>query len=157
MRRRARPFPFPTRIVPAHCSRKSSFNYRVVASPSRRRGPFVSRTNSIAWMPPSLIFVCQFSMGEVRRTKGAIKLHLLLDHDGCLPCFGILTDGKTHEIRMTRTLQWPLGSIVVRDRDYLTIVFWTIWRIAESSSSHGIRIRPPSGCRPMSPPLRPIN
>jgi hypothetical protein len=40
-----------------------------------------------------------FDWAKFRRTKGAIKLHLLLDHDGYLPCYGVLTDGKTPEIR----------------------------------------------------------
>jgi hypothetical protein len=33
-----------------------------------------------------------FDWAKFRRTKGAIKLHLLLDHDGYLPCFAIITE-----------------------------------------------------------------
>src|SRR5580704_12367368 len=29
-------------------------------------------------------------------TKGAVKLHLLLDHDGYLPSFAVITEGKKH-------------------------------------------------------------
>jgi hypothetical protein len=54
-----------------------------------------------------------FDWAKFRRTKGAIKLHLLLDRDGCLPCYGVITGGKTYEIRVARTLEWPPGSIVV--------------------------------------------
>ncbi len=36
-----------------------------------------------------------FNWAKFRRTKGAIKLHLLLDHDGYLPSFAVVTDGKT--------------------------------------------------------------
>jgi len=64
-----------------------------------------------------------FDWAKFRRTKGAIKLHLLLDHDGCLSCNGVLTDGKTHEIRVARTPQWPPGSIVVMDRGYVDYRF----------------------------------
>jgi hypothetical protein len=64
-----------------------------------------------------------FDWAKFRRTKGAIKLHLLLDHDGCLPCYGVITDGKTHEIRVARTLEWPPGSIVVMDRGYVDYRF----------------------------------
>jgi IS4 transposase len=35
----------------------------------------------------------------------------------------VLTDGKTHEIRVARTLEWPPGSIVVMDRGYLDYRF----------------------------------
>ena len=64
-----------------------------------------------------------FDWAKFRRAKGAIKLHLLLDHDGCLPCFGVITEGKTHEIRVARTLDWPKGSIVAIDRGYMDYAF----------------------------------
>jgi len=44
------------------------------------------------------------AMRTPRRTKGAVKLHLLLDHDGYLPSFAVLTEGKTHEIHVARQL-----------------------------------------------------
>ena len=36
-----------------------------------------------------------FPWADFRQTKGAVKLHLLLDHDGYLPDFAVITDGKT--------------------------------------------------------------
>ena len=48
-----------------------------------------------------------------------MKLHLLLDHDGYLPSFAVLTDGKTHEIRVARQLRFDPGTIVVYDRGSL--------------------------------------
>jgi hypothetical protein len=38
--------------------------------------------------------VSMFDWAKYRRTKGAIKLHLLLDHDGYLPSFAVVTEGK---------------------------------------------------------------
>jgi uncharacterized protein DUF4372 len=38
--------------------------------------------------------VSMFDWAKFRRTKGAIKLHLLLDHDGYLPSFAVVTEGK---------------------------------------------------------------
>jgi hypothetical protein len=35
-----------------------------------------------------------------RRTKGAIKLHLLLDRDVYLPSFTVVSEGKTSEIKV---------------------------------------------------------
>ena len=35
-----------------------------------------------------------FDWARFRRTKGAVKLHLVLDHDGYLPWFAVITDGK---------------------------------------------------------------
>src|SRR5581483_8842881 len=38
-----------------------------------------------------------FDWAQFRTTKGAVKLHLLLDHDGYLPCYAVVTEGKVHE------------------------------------------------------------
>jgi hypothetical protein len=51
-----------------------------------------------------------------RRTKGAVKLHLLLDHRGFLPSFARVTEGRVHESRLARSLRFELGTIVVFDR-----------------------------------------
>jgi hypothetical protein len=59
-----------------------------------------------------------FDWAKFRRTKGAIKLHLLLDHDGYLPSFAVVTEGKTSEIRVARTLRFDPGTILAIDRGY---------------------------------------
>jgi hypothetical protein len=81
--------------------------------------------NKLYSLDATVIDLClsAFDWAKFRRTKGAIKLHLLLDHDGCLPCYGVLSDGKTHEIRVARTLEWPPGSILVMDRGYVDYRF----------------------------------
>jgi len=53
--------------------------------------------------------VSMFDRAKFRRTKGAIKLHLLLDHDGYLPAFAVVTEGKISEIRVARTLRFAPG------------------------------------------------
>ena len=81
--------------------------------------------NKLYSLDATVIDLClsAFDWAKFRRTKGAIKLHLLLDHDGCLPCYGVITEGKTQEIRVARTLEWPPGSIVVMDRGYVDYGF----------------------------------
>jgi len=59
-----------------------------------------------------------FDWAKFCRTKGAVKLHLKLDHDGCLPCFAVLTEGKTADITVARSWKFEPGSIVVFDRGY---------------------------------------
>jgi hypothetical protein len=59
------------------------------------------------------------SGAKYKRTKGAIKLHLLLDHDGYLPSFAVVTEGKTSEIRVARTLRFDPGTILAIDRGYI--------------------------------------
>ena len=59
-----------------------------------------------------------FPWADFRTTKGAIKLHVGLNHRGYLPEFVAVTDGKTSDIEMGRTLAFPKGSIVAIDRGY---------------------------------------
>ena len=59
-----------------------------------------------------------FDWAKFRTTKGAVKLHLLLDHDGYLPCYAVVTDGKVHEIQVARKLQLQPGTMLVFDRGY---------------------------------------
>jgi hypothetical protein len=59
-----------------------------------------------------------FDWAKFRRTKGAIKLHLLLDHDGYLPSFAVVTEGKTSEIKVARTLRFEPGTILAIDGGY---------------------------------------
>ena len=63
--------------------------------------------------------VSMFDLAKFRQTKGAIKLHLLLDHDGYLPSFGVVTEGKTSEIKVARTLRFDPGTILAIDRGYV--------------------------------------
>jgi hypothetical protein len=63
--------------------------------------------------------VSLFDWAKFRRTKGAIKLHLLLDHDGYLPSFAVVTEGKKSELKVARTLDFEPGTILVIDRGYI--------------------------------------
>jgi len=62
--------------------------------------------------------VSMFDWAKYRRTKGAIKLHLLLDHDGYLPSFAVVSEGKRSEIKVARTLRFEPGTILAVDRGY---------------------------------------
>ena len=59
-----------------------------------------------------------FPWAEFRSRKGAIKLHVGLNHAGYLPEFVTVTDGKTHDITAGREMNFPKGSIVVVDKAY---------------------------------------
>jgi hypothetical protein len=76
--------------------------------------------NKLASLDASIIdlSVSMFDWAKFRRTKGAIKLHLLLDHDGYLPSFAVVTEGKTNEIKVARTLRFEPGTILAIDRGY---------------------------------------
>ena len=68
----------------------------------------------------TLIELCAsvFDWAQFWRTKGAVKLHLLLDHPGLLPSFALITEGRVHESRVARSLRFEPGTIVVFDRGF---------------------------------------
>jgi hypothetical protein len=68
-----------------------------------------------------------FPWADFRQTKGAVKLHLLLDHDGYLPDFAIITTGKTTDVATARHFTLPAGSIVAVDRAYCDFELFSQW------------------------------
>ena len=68
-----------------------------------------------------------FPWADFRQTKGAIKLHLLLDHDGYLPDFAVITDGKTADSTAAHNFTLPAGSIVAVDRGYYDFDLFAQW------------------------------
>jgi hypothetical protein len=71
--------------------------------------------NKLLTLDATLIELCAsvFDWAQYRRTKGAVKLHLLLDHQGLLPSFALITEG-----RVARSLRFEPGTIVVFARGY---------------------------------------
>ena len=65
-----------------------------------------------------------FDWAKFRRTKGAVKLHLVLDHDGYLPSFAVITDGKKPDVKIARRLHFAPGTILVMDRGYLDFTWF---------------------------------
>jgi hypothetical protein len=69
-----------------------------------------------------------FDWAKFRRTKGAVKLHLVLDHEGYLPCYAVVTDGIVHDVKVAWQIPFPAGTMVVDDRgynDYRLFAHWT--------------------------------
>lgn len=85
--------------------------------------------NRLLTLDSTVIELCasMFDWAHFRRTKGAVKLHLLLDHDGYLPVFGHVTEGKTGDVTVAKTLDFPRGSIVAIDRAYTDYRLFTRW------------------------------
>ena len=77
--------------------------------------------NKLVSLDASVIDLCAtlFDWAKFRRTKGAVKLHLLLDHDGYLPTYAVITEGKQHEATVAKTLRFAPGTILVIDRGYV--------------------------------------
>ncbi len=80
-----------------------------------------------------------FDWARFRKRKGAIKLHTLLDYDGCLPVYLHMSDGKTHDVKAIKELSLPADAVVVADRAYVD--FDTLWRWNQGGSWFVVRLK----------------
>jgi hypothetical protein len=68
-----------------------------------------------------------YNWARFRRVKGAVKLHLLLDHEGYLPTFAVITDGDVHDVRVARKLRFQADTVVVMDKAYVDYALYSSW------------------------------
>jgi putative transposase len=76
--------------------------------------------NPLYSLDASTIDLCLsvFPWADFRTSKGAIKLHVGLNHDGYLPEFVTITEGNCADVTAGRRVNFPKGSIVAIDRGY---------------------------------------
>jgi len=65
-----------------------------------------------------------FDWAQYKRSKGAVKLHLVLDHDGYLPQYAVISDGKQADILAARKMSFAPGTMLVFDRGYADYDWW---------------------------------
>jgi hypothetical protein len=65
-----------------------------------------------------------YDWARYKRTKGAVKIHLVLDNEGYLPCFAVITDGKQHDVTVARKLRFERGTIIAMDKGYVDYRWW---------------------------------
>lgn len=65
-----------------------------------------------------------FDWAHYKRAKGAVKLHMVLDHDGYLPSFAVVTDGKTADVTVAKKMTFAPGTMLVFDRGYPDYGWW---------------------------------
>jgi hypothetical protein len=101
----------------------------------------------------SMVELCaeSFDWAQYKRTKGALKLHLVLDHDGYLPCYAVMTEGKTADITEARKMRFEAGTLLVFDRGYSDYDWWLnltragvnyVTRLKDSASYGVVESRP---------------
>jgi hypothetical protein len=85
--------------------------------------------NKLVSLDSTTIDLClsMYDWAKFCRTKGAVKLHLVLDHDGYLPKFAVITDGKVSDVEIARRIEFAPGTIVVEDRGYTDYALYARW------------------------------
>jgi putative transposase len=59
-----------------------------------------------------------YNWATFRTTKGAVKLHIKLNHAGYLPNFAIVTEGRVHEQKVAWRIPLEKGDVTVFDKAY---------------------------------------
>ena len=94
-----------------------------------KRKKFKLIKKKIFMIDSTVISVCikVFDWAKYINEKGAIKLHTLLDYDGCMPKYLYMTEGKQADVRHARYMIMPRGSVIVADRGYIDFKMFNRW------------------------------
>ena len=85
--------------------------------------------NRLLSMDSTTIDLCAslLDWAKYKRSKGAVKVHMILDHEGHLPHFAVLTDGKASDQAGGWMMDFAPGTIVIHDRGYVDYERWQGW------------------------------
>lgn len=111
----------------------------------RRRLKF---KNALLSLDSTVIDLCAsvFDWAKFRTTKGGIKVHMLLDNQGLLPSYALITDAKTSDIRPAREMTFSPGTILVFDRGYndflwfVTLTLQGVWFVTRMKDGTRYRV-----------------
>jgi Domain of unknown function (DUF4372)/Transposase DDE domain len=83
--------------------------------------------NPLLTLDATMIDLCAelFPWAAYKRTKGAVKLHFTLDHDGYLPTVLTITAGKVRETTIAQQQRFAAGTILIFDRGYVNLRWFT--------------------------------
>jgi len=117
----------------------------MLAAKQKRRFRF---KNPLVSIDSSTIDLClsMFDWARFRRAKGAVKLHLMLNHQGYLPGWALITDGKVHDVKVAQKLDFAPGTVVAMDRgyvDYDLFDYWTgegVWFVTRAKKNMAYRV-----------------
>jgi len=103
--------------------------------------------NTVYALDATTIDLCLslFPWANFRKTKGAIKLHTLLDLRGNIPALIHISDGKLHEVNTLDFLPLEAGAIYIMDRGYLD--FTRLHAITRQAAFFVIRAKSNLKCR----------
>jgi len=94
-----------------------------------KRKKFKAIKRKIYLLDSTIISLCLkvFDWAKYRQEKGAIKLHTLLDYDGCMPSYLFMTEGRQADVKHAHYMLLPKKSVVVADRGYQDFSMLNDW------------------------------
>lgn len=103
--------------------------------------------NTVYALDATTIDLClsMFPWANFRKSKGAVRLHTLLDLKGSIPSFIHISDGKLHEVNTLDIIPLEAGAFYIMDRGYLD--FDRLYNISLASAFFVIRAKSNLKCR----------
>jgi DDE family transposase/uncharacterized protein DUF4372 len=103
-------------------------------------------SNAVYALDASTIDLCLslFDWAKFRKTKGAIKLHAMIDLRGNIPSFLTITDGKTHDLKAAPLVPLERDGIYLVDRGYVD--FNWLWSIEKNGAFFVTRLKKNINC-----------
>ena len=103
--------------------------------------------NTVYALDATTIDLCLsvFWWAKFRKAKAAVKLHTLLDLRGNLPTFILITDGKTHDVKVLDELIFESLAIYLMDKGYLD--FTRLFRMNQVSAFFVTRAKTNLACQ----------
>ena len=80
-----------------------------------------------------------YPWAKFRKTKGAIKLHAMIDLRGNIPAFLSISDGKLHDVKAAPQVPIEQNAIYIVDRGYVD--FEWLWSIQQTSAFFVTRLK----------------
>jgi Transposase DDE domain/Domain of unknown function (DUF4372) len=80
-----------------------------------------------------------FPWAKFRKTKGAIKLHAMIDLRGNIPAFLTITDGKVHDVKAAPQVPLQADGRYVVDRGYVDFAW--LWSIHQTNAFFVTRLK----------------
>ena len=80
-----------------------------------------------------------FPWAKFRKTKGAIKLHAMIDLRGNIPAFLTITDGKVHDVKVAPLVPIEPEGIYVVDRGYVDFAW--LWSVHQTGAFFVTRLK----------------
>lgn len=98
-----------------------------------KRKKFKKINRKIYLLDSTIISVCLkvFDWAKYKQEKGAIKLHTMLDYDGCLPKYVYMSEAKQSDVKHAQYMLMPRRSVIVSDRGYLDFDMLHQWNKEE--------------------------
>ncbi len=100
-------------------------------SPKRRNGRLARIKAPVKILDSTTISLCMkvFDWAKYRKTKGAVKMHTLIDYDAIMPEYVCISKGNKSDNKAAFDVSVPKGAVVVADRgyaDHKLLLHWAI-------------------------------